>query len=1805
MRRVKQCLSGIIAILLLIASIPLNVFAAGEIAITTQPVNITAAEGQRITMSVEATGDGLSYQWQYKKPTGTSWINFNGATGSSCKKTMVNTWDGWKYRCVITDTHGNSITTEEATITLINGPQITVQPVNISAFEGQRITMSVVATGEGLNYQWQYKKSTGTSWTNFNGATSASCTKSMVSTWDGWKYRCVITDAEGNSITTEEAMITLINGPRITVQPVNITAFEGQRITMSVVATGDGLSYQWQYKKPTGTSWINFNGATSASCTKSMVNTWDGWKYRCVITDTDGNSIATEEATITLINGPKIIVQPENITAVDGQRITMSVEATGDGLIYQWQYKKTVSSAWVNFSGATNPLCSKTMKETWDGWKYRCLITDENGNSITTDEATITLATSYTITYDAGNGTFPDGSSFVTNNVQPGNYYLQAKDANGGDIWPGRGGYSFVGWMYKDRLSRNIKVTSDATVYAVWEQNYAIKYNANGGTFTDDSIEFASDLGLTCQSSLVTDYVTKGSYRIPDWLTVEKEGFVFKGWKLGNSYLTDVVVDGSANAYELFADWAPAAKITYNANGGYWLFDATEGPFTTVDDYEEYGIYTLGWHEPVRPGYKFLGWKVNNRNVKTVNLTGDITAYAMWRELYKVKYDANGGVWSTDEYSWLDGDTDIYVEETNPGHYGVGSNVPNPHREGYEFFGWSAVSNAPRGEWVYEVNLQGNMTVYATWVKSNLTVTYDANGGWMEIDGVSYETFIQDNDPWDWNGIELFPWAEKGKPDEYKFLGWSENPNATEPTYEHRQRLHLDRSLVLYAVYEKRVAITFDGNGGTWPKYEEGHDGDENFIIGSYGIRTEYRDKGEYWYPRTWHPEYDDDDYRFDGWLDEDNNLLDDSEVIVLDEDLELTAKWVKRIYITYNANGGCWGDDANDTQRVNECEEGTDVHIGYEWPNNGEASFVGWSTKSNAIIGVDNIVPDQDIELHTNATYYAIWSTPFKVKYNANGGVFYHDDFGNPVTIQEDTDVHYCSNNDYRVRDRVDRDGYRFLGWSTNPAATVATYEPGEWIPISGPTTFYAVWQKYPWVTYHANGGEWGEGQDAEDTRIHWGNENEYYYVGMEAPNRENYEFDGWVDSTGADAEHREIILDKDYDFYAKWLKRITITYNANQGIFSSGRTEGTDNCKEGMVGIEYEWPQRGDYTFVGWSTNQNAVPGVDEIETNFNAELHANTTYYAIWSDTFDVTFDGNGAIFGYDGNNDPIITETWKDIRYGEINLKGWVDREGYRFCGWSEDPLGVSKPVYHDGERIKIKKATTFYAIWDKQAWVTYHANGGEWGEDETERLDWRNPGEYYYVGYERPGRENYEFAGWADSPDAAFANADNRLITLDEDYDFYATWKTMIPVTYYANGGEFRDYGMPSGDQEYTGRKVETRTTKTGEEHWFIDWEPERDGYWFLGWSYDEDGTEEDIIPNPINVPLNCEEITLYAVWGKRCIVTFEFQGGSWNEFNDEFSYEQDPMTPFFVGYIEPHKDGYEFLGWNEDPTATTAEPNYYIEALTDDITFYAVWKPLVTVTFDAGENGHIENEQTKSVYFRNGETFNFTQVWNRDGEVFEPRKEGYIFAGWLYNGQAFNNISLTENITLTASWVEEHTIFLDANGGALWYDKDGTPVSCISLTKDADSFIYAYDYEPSRYGYEFDGWYEGDTLVNKFTFTADHAFVAHWTPIEEYEPEPDHTWGNDPVTEVVITSSKTAVLIDEEFQLNYSVIGEATSYSFYISTDGENWTLLTDEGEYGATTSLSVPGDYYYKLIVDGVESSPICVTVVPNPTEW
>ena len=199
-------------------------------------------------------------------------------------------------RCVITDSNGISKTSDIAILSYAS-IDILTQPQDTTVAEGKPAYFSVTATGSDLTYLWQYKKANASKWVDWTSKRTASISVAYDATRNGMNLRCVITDSNGISKTSDIAILSYAS-IEILNQPQDTTVAEGKTAYFSVTATGFGLTYLWQYKKADSTKWVNWTSKTTSSISVAYNASRNGMKLRCVITDGYGTSSISDEATL-------------------------------------------------------------------------------------------------------------------------------------------------------------------------------------------------------------------------------------------------------------------------------------------------------------------------------------------------------------------------------------------------------------------------------------------------------------------------------------------------------------------------------------------------------------------------------------------------------------------------------------------------------------------------------------------------------------------------------------------------------------------------------------------------------------------------------------------------------------------------------------------------------------------------------------------------------------------------------------------------------------------------------------------------------------------------------------------------------------------------------------------------------------------------------------------------------------------------------------------------------------------------------------------------------------------------------------------------------------------------------------------------------------------------------------------------------------------------------------------------------------------------------------------------------------------
>jgi len=113
-----------------------------------------------------------------------------------------------------------------------------------------------------------------------------------------------------------------------------------------------------------------------------------------VITDKYGNSVTTDTVTLRMETGAtelKITKQPEDVTVAEGETATVTVEVQGEGLTYKWYYKNPKGDVFFLTNSFTGDTYSVVMNTSRSGRQIYCVITDQYGNTVTTNTVTLKM----------------------------------------------------------------------------------------------------------------------------------------------------------------------------------------------------------------------------------------------------------------------------------------------------------------------------------------------------------------------------------------------------------------------------------------------------------------------------------------------------------------------------------------------------------------------------------------------------------------------------------------------------------------------------------------------------------------------------------------------------------------------------------------------------------------------------------------------------------------------------------------------------------------------------------------------------------------------------------------------------------------------------------------------------------------------------------------------------------------------------------------------------------------------------------------------------------------------------------------------------------------------------------------------------------------------------------------------------------------------------------------------------------------------------------------------------------------------
>ncbi len=421
-----------------------------------QPENFTGGIGDAVSFIVEATGDGLSYQWQYSSDGGRTWGNSGlpGNKTATLSTTLTEARLIYRFRCVVIDSSGNSVTSDAVRMikqTPAAELAITLQPIDYTGRVGDAVSFSISAAGDRLSYQWQYSSDGGKTWGNSGlpGNKTATLSTTLTEARLIYRFRCVITDGGGNMLNSDIVrMIKAAPTLYITEQPTDFTGSIGDAVSFTVTASGSDLTYQWQYSSDGGKTWSSSGlpGNKTATLSTTLTEARLIYRFRCVITDSNGKTVNSNIVRMLKKAAPALAItsQPVNFSGQLGDAVSFTVAASGDGLSYQWQYSSDGGRTWGNsgLPGNKTATLSTTLTEARLIYRFRCVITDGGGNMLNSDIVRmIKAAPALAITAQPVDlsGQLGDTVSFTVGAVGNGLSYQWQYSSDGGKTWGNSG----------------------------------------------------------------------------------------------------------------------------------------------------------------------------------------------------------------------------------------------------------------------------------------------------------------------------------------------------------------------------------------------------------------------------------------------------------------------------------------------------------------------------------------------------------------------------------------------------------------------------------------------------------------------------------------------------------------------------------------------------------------------------------------------------------------------------------------------------------------------------------------------------------------------------------------------------------------------------------------------------------------------------------------------------------------------------------------------------------------------------------------------------------------------------------------------------------------------------------------------------------------------------------------------------------------------------------------------------------------------------------------------------------------------
>ena len=924
-----------------------------------------------------------------------------------------------------------------------------------------------------------------------------------------------------------------------------------------------------------------------------------------------------------------------------------------------------------------------------------------------------------------------------------------------------------------------------------------------------------------------------------------------------------------------------------------------------------------------------------------------------------------------------------------------------------------------------------------------VSAVFNANGGYFVKEDGSHTTVMRQQ-PSEMGKI-TFGQNPENSDQHLMFDGWYTNKECSGQRVSD-YRLFSNKKVTFYAKWKPCLAVTFYGNGGYF-------DGDVK--------KTQYVSKVEAgtnfcYIPRYNNTQNDSESDAGWGWslagwaLDPEGkqpiNLYSLGEEVT--EDMTIYAQWSQeeQYVVTFDTGDGHFSDGSHKRPTKVWKNSSGIYYLSEETPtiDDDTRMFEGWYTEEG-----DNIY--HGIAIDSDTTFYAKWVPAIVITYDANGGKIEGSDSIRSIKCRVGTITQYLLD--------TKRSGYKFTGWYFDKECTKDSYS----IQLQESTTVYAGWREDKTVhsvVFDANGGyfkrEFPSSDPESIIKEYVVNETEGVSKYVQPISKDGLmAFDGWYLDPECTKEveyldQERIKITEDTRLYAKWVPGYVVTFDGNGVKFDQYfyyavwypverfyYSSVSYVVKPGDKMHEYEMDMTGapEYTFCGWYLDPECTEPVD-----FDKPITSNVTYYASWHRSTEIIYDSNSD-HKFSNGELTFTKEVVKGIS-SELDLSYTDDTGRYKIEGWYWDKE-CTQPV---GDSFVVNAPTRLYAKWKTVNIVTFDANGGEFYNRKTTLRYSVENGKTIDYGYASPEDQllyiqGRTFKGWSSDLDGTELISSDEIATyvINEDRVFYAVWEIRYEITYDANGGYFWDKDTTKTSQWYADgsllKDVGTPGPSNTDEH-----------KEFVGWYFEPECVNK--VDEDTYVVEN--DVTFYAKWEDRCIVTFDANGGYfWDEDTTVRivkCIKDNPVSDAGIWTPDQADEHKSFAGWYFEPDCIN-EVNFDEYIVESDLTLYAKWETGCVIVFDDVDGGSFRDNKRHCVPGSLLRDINFP-YWQKDDEhqkfmgwYLEPECINEVYNDYTNTiNEAYKDYVVESDLTLYPKWEACYIITRDANGGYFWDD---------------------------------------------------------------------------------------------------------------------------------------------------------------------